>query len=87
MIFMAIAGWPLRFFLRDLGKRLYVAVTEIYPIFQFIWTIIGAVVLWRDSLVCKTLENNSFWSAASAVVIVSIILIVIGGFTLQHRRK
>lgn len=45
-------------------------------IFVFIWTIIGAVVLWRDGMDCLS-ANYSLWAVAMATVISPLGLTVI----------
>ena len=65
---------PLVCFLGELGLGIYIAFISLYGLFELIWSIIGGVILWRDSLPCNDL-NPSFYAAASAVVIISLILV------------
>ena len=61
-------------FLGDLGVVLYLAFLSLYGLFELIWTIMGAVILWRDSEECKNLTNG-FYGAATATVIISLIFL------------
>lgn len=72
-IFVGVGAGPLYCFLGNTGLALYLTVLALYGLFELIWTIIGGVILWRDSTECQDL-NPSFYKASMAIVIISIIM-------------
>jgi len=78
-IFVGVGATPLYYILGDAGVSLYLTVLSLYGLFELIWTIMGGVILWRDSTDCQDL-NPSFYKASMAVVIISIILVACVSF-------
>ena len=72
MLFVSVGFIP-AILLGPIGLFVYAIVATLYGVFNVIWSIIGAVVLWRDSLACEDLDPI-FYSAGMAVVICSLIL-------------
>ena len=63
-----------------LGSDTYLEISSIYSLFQFIWTIIGTVILSRDSVKCDQLEDNSFYVTGEWLIAVSWLLIIFNGY-------
>lgn len=59
--------------LGKVGLCIYALVFTLYSLFNVIWSIIGGVILWRDSKPCEDL-NPAFYAASMTVVISSLIM-------------